>query len=60
MELTASLYDMIVSKATREEIAELKVSDFVLGLMFEKPFTVFAQVYRGYGVEVSFAAWFPR
>jgi hypothetical protein len=47
-------------KATREEIAELKVSDFVLGMLFEKPFTAFAQVYRGYGVEVRPAAWWRR
>jgi hypothetical protein len=40
---------------TCEEIAELKVSDFVLGMIFEKPFEVFERVYRGYGAEVCHA-----
>lgn len=39
-------------QVTREDIAELSVQDFVLGLLFEKPYAVFAHVYRGYGPEV--------
>ncbi|RQM13895.1 hypothetical protein DD237_005543 [Peronospora effusa] len=43
----------LVPEVTREEIAELKVSDFVLGMIFEKPFAVFEQVYRGFGAEYA-------
>ncbi|CAI5742285.1 unnamed protein product [Peronospora destructor] len=43
----------LVPDVTREAIAELKVSDFVLGLIFEKPFAVFEQVYRGYGADYA-------
>ncbi|KAJ8569076.1 hypothetical protein ON010_g6186 [Phytophthora cinnamomi] len=46
--LTAALHQV-----TREEIAELKVSDFVLGMIFEKPFAVFERVYRGFGAEYA-------
>ncbi|CAI5711086.1 unnamed protein product [Hyaloperonospora brassicae] len=43
----------LVPDATREAIAELKVSDFVLGMMFETPFVTFESVYRGFGVEYA-------
>ncbi|CAH0479495.1 unnamed protein product [Peronospora belbahrii] len=49
------LQDMksLVPDVTREEIAELKVCDFVLGMIFEKPFGIFQQVYRGFGAEYA-------
>lgn len=42
----------LVPPVTRDEVAELRVPDFVLGLMFEQPYATFATVYRGYGTEV--------
>ncbi|KAE8888655.1 hypothetical protein PF005_g2838 [Phytophthora fragariae] len=52
---SGALQDMksLVPDVTREEIAELKVSDFVLGMIFEKPFAVFERVYRGFGAEYA-------
>lgn len=49
---------VLLQQVTREEIAELKVSDFVLGMIFEKPFAVFERVYRGFGAEVGGALAF--
>ncbi|RLN51892.1 hypothetical protein BBJ29_005765 [Phytophthora kernoviae] len=43
----------LVPEVTREEIAELKVSDFVLGMIFEQPYALFERVYRGYGAEYA-------
>ncbi|KAG3032200.1 hypothetical protein PC121_g4075 [Phytophthora cactorum] len=52
---SGALQDMkrLVPEVTREEIAELKVADFVLGMVFEKPFAVFERVYRGFGAEYA-------
>ncbi|DBA04163.1 TPA: LOW QUALITY PROTEIN: hypothetical protein N0F65_004271 [Lagenidium giganteum] len=47
------LMKQLVPEAARDEIAELNVVDFVLGMMFVKPFTAFQQVYRGYGTEYA-------
>ncbi|CEG48323.1 hypothetical protein F443_05549 [Plasmopara halstedii] len=41
----------LVPDVAREEIAELKVSDFVLGIIYEKPFTVYDRIYRNFSVE---------
>lgn len=41
----------LVPDVTREEVAELKVSDFVLGIIYEKPFETFDCVYRNFGTE---------
>ncbi|GLD96068.1 hypothetical protein PINS_up004746 [Pythium insidiosum] len=41
----------LVPEVAREQIAELHVADFVLGLLFVKPFIVFEDVYRGFGHE---------
>uniref|UniRef100_M4BSD8 Histone-lysine N-methyltransferase, H3 lysine-79 specific n=1 Tax=Hyaloperonospora arabidopsidis (strain Emoy2) TaxID=559515 RepID=M4BSD8_HYAAE len=43
----------LVPDDTREAIAELKVSDFVLGVIFEAPFVAFETVYRGFGAEYA-------
>lgn len=37
---------------TREDISELHVADFVLGMLFVQPYITFEDVYRGYGSEV--------
>lgn len=37
---------------TREDISELHVADFVLGMLFVQPYVTFEDVYRGYGSEV--------
>ncbi|KAF4033964.1 Histone methylation protein DOT1 [Phytophthora infestans] len=52
---SGALQDMkrLVPDITREEIAELKVSDFVLGMIFEKPFAAFERTYRGFGAEYA-------
>ncbi|TMW57464.1 hypothetical protein Poli38472_003389 [Pythium oligandrum] len=48
-----ALQDMkrLVPENAREEISELPVADFVLGMLFVKPFITFEEVYRGYGAE---------
>uniref|UniRef100_K3WX18 Histone-lysine N-methyltransferase, H3 lysine-79 specific n=1 Tax=Globisporangium ultimum (strain ATCC 200006 / CBS 805.95 / DAOM BR144) TaxID=431595 RepID=K3WX18_GLOUD len=48
-----ALNDMrrLVPEVTRGDISELKVSDFVLGMLFVQPYMTFEDVYRGYGAE---------
>ncbi|KAJ0407319.1 hypothetical protein ATCC90586_002247 [Pythium insidiosum] len=41
----------LVPEVAREQIQELHVADFVLGLLFVTPFSVFEDVYRGFGHE---------
>ncbi|GAB9462799.1 hypothetical protein Gpo141_00000282 [Globisporangium polare] len=41
----------LVPEVTREDISELHVADFVLGMLFVQPYVTFEDVYRGYGSE---------
>lgn len=41
-----------VAQVAREDISELHVADFVLGMLFVQPYVTFEDVYRGYGSEV--------